>query len=249
MNRPARPGAVLWDEGGIVALNKPPGVSLATRRAAPEQSVERLLEALPEAVRLGHGLEARSLWLAHRLDVGTSGVVLLARDPDTHRELVGLLQGRSAVKTYLALVWGHPAPSDGEVALPLGPDRRDRRRMQVDRDHGRPSLTAYRTLGRAPHVALLALEPKTGRTHQLRVHLAALGHPVVGDDLYGGPRHRGVRDPGLRTVLDPPHTLLHAWQLGLPASRSRPEVVLTAPLPPAFVTALNALGLGVPDSG
>jgi len=247
----ARHHAVLWDEGGVVALDKPPGVSLATRRAAPERAIERLLEALPEASRLEHGLDHHSLWLVHRLDVGTSGVVLLARDPDTHRELVATLhlQARSAVKTYLALVWGHPRPAAGEVALPLGPDRRDRRRMRVDHDRGRPSLTAYRTLGHGPHVAFLALEPRTGRTHQLRVHLAALGHPVVGDDLYGGPRHRGVRNPALRAVLAPPHTLLHAWRLSLPESPRWPEVVLTAPLPPAFDTALAALGLGVPDAG
>jgi 23S rRNA pseudouridine1911/1915/1917 synthase len=98
-------------------------------------------------------------------------------------------------------------------------------------------------IGRAPHVALVHATPETGRTHQIRVHLAALGHPIVGDDLYGGPRHRGVRDLRTRALLAPDHPFLHAWRLSLPASECTPEIILTAPLPADFAAALAALGL------
>jgi 23S rRNA pseudouridine1911/1915/1917 synthase len=240
---PGREAAVLWDDGRLLVVSKPPGVSLATRRSAPGQAVARLLGAMPAAERAEHGLDPGSLWLVHRLDVGTSGVLLLARDEETHRCLAGLLAARLVGKEYLALVWGHPKPAAGEMALPLGPDRADRRRMRVAREDGRPALTRYRVVGRAPGVALVHATPATGRTHQIRVHLAAIGHPVVGDDLYGGPRHHGVRDPRVRALLAPDHPFLHAWRVSLPRSECTPELILTAPLPADFAAALAALGL------
>ncbi|OYV92719.1 MAG: hypothetical protein B7Z68_09865, partial [Acidobacteria bacterium 21-70-11] len=163
-----------------------------------------------------------------------------------HRELVRAFAARRVGKAYLALVWGRPRPAEGSWSFPLGPDRSDRRRMRVD-EAGRAAATAYRVAGRGPGVALVRLEPATGRTHQIRVHLAHAGHPVVGDDLYGGPRHRGVRDPALRRLLDPGHTLLHAWRLHLPATPVGPELILTAPLPADFAAALAALGLAPPE--
>ncbi len=229
----------------IVAVNKPAGVSLATRRAEPHAAVARLLAALPEDERLAHGLAAEDLLLVHRLDVGTSGLVLLARDADAHRDLVRAFTERRVAKLYLALVWGCPRPAAGRWEWPLGPDRRDRRRMRVE-PTGRRAVTDYELLGRAPHVALLRLEPTTGRTHQLRVHLAHAGHPIVGDDLYGGPRHRAVRDQDLRSVLAPAHPLLHAWRLHLPVTASTPELVLTVPPPADFSAALAALALPLP---
>ena len=239
---------VIYADERFVAIDKPPGVSLATRRAQPQAAVERLLAALPAAVRDPLGLAADSLLLVHRLDVGTSGLVLLARDEEAHRDLARVFASRAAHRTYLALVWGHPRPAAGRYELPLAPDRRDRRRMVVAAE-GRAAITDYTTLARPPHVALLRLEPATGRTHQLRVHLAHAGHPVVGDDLYGGPRHRGVRDAALRAALSPPHTLLHAWRLHLPPTASTSERILVAPLPPRLRAALDALGVAPPDAG
>lgn len=237
---------ILWDDGRILALNKPPGVSLATRRSEPGAAVRRLLEVLPEADRIANGLDPESLWLVHRLDVGTSGVVLLTRDAETHRSLVRALSERRIAKTYLALAWGKPHPREGRWEWPLGPDRKDRRRMRADPE-GRHALSLYRTLAAAPHVSLVELHPETGRTHQLRVHLAQAGHPIVGDDLYGGPRHRAVRDPVLRRALHPDHPLLHAWRLHLPAGLAAQELILTAPLPEDFLAALYALGVVLPD--
>ncbi len=242
--RPAPPSAeaaLLWDNGRLVALAKPPGVSLATSRRDPSGAVVRLLDALPPEIHESYGLAPDGLLLVHRLDVGTSGVVLLARDAEAHRCCAQLLAAGRLKREYLALCWGHPAPAEGVIDLALGPDRKDRRRMRPDPD-GRPARTFYRVLAKAAHVALVALAPATGRTHQLRVHLAAAGHPIVGDDLYGGPRHHGVRDPRLRAALAPAHTLLHAARLHLPPTPCCEEVILAAPLPAAFRTACRAIG-------
>ncbi|HVN77074.1 MAG TPA: RluA family pseudouridine synthase [Thermoanaerobaculaceae bacterium] len=235
---------VLFADERLVAIDKPPGVSLATRRAEPGAAVARLLAALPARALAENGLSPDSLLLVHRLDVGTSGVVVLARDGDAHRALVRAFSERRVSKTYLALAWGHPRPHAGEWRWPLGPDRRDRRRMIVTRD-GRAAVTAYAVESGAPHVSLVTLVPETGRTHQLRVHLAHAGHPIVGDDLYGGPRHRAVRDPRLRRLLDPGHPLLHAWRLHLPETSACRELIVTAPLPQDLSAALAALGIAV----
>lgn len=230
----------------LVVVNKPPGLSLATSRAISTSAVERLLAALPATEREAWGLAPDGLWLVHRLDVGTSGLVLLARDPDTHRALTEAIAGHGVEKTYLALVWGHPRPRAGELVGRIGPDPSDRRRMRVA-DGGKPARSGYRVVAEVPHVTLVALRAYTGRTHQLRVHLAHAGHPIVGDDLYGGPRHHGVRDPRRRLLLAPDHPFLHAWRLALPplsgqASRGVSELVLTAPLPADFEAAIEGLG-------
>jgi 23S rRNA pseudouridine1911/1915/1917 synthase len=237
--------AVLHSDERLVALAKPAGVSLATPRREPHAAVKRLLATLDEAERTLHGLEVGTLLLVHRLDVGTSGVVLLARNPDIHRELVAAFAARRVDKTYLGLVWGRPRPPAGRFEQPLGPDRRDRRRMRVDAA-GRSASSNYATVGRGAHVSLLRLTPLTGRTHQLRVHLASAGHPIVGDDLYGGPRHRGVKDPALRRALGPGRPLLHAWRLGLPSTVATPGLIITAPLPADLCAALAAAGIPEP---
>ncbi len=237
---------IVYVDDRIVALNKPAGVSLATRRTEPGAAVARLLATVSPSDHDDYGLVEDALRLVHRLDVGTSGLVLLARDEEAHRALVMALSARLIAKTYLALVWGHLRPPAGRLEWPLGPDRSDRRRMRVD-SAGRSAVTAYSVVGTAPHVTLVRLEPFTGRTHQLRVHLAHAGHPIVGDDLYGGPRHRGVRDARTRAVLDPDHTYLHAWRLHLPTTSASAELILHAPPPADFTAALSTLGISLPS--
>lgn len=233
MNPPAH---LVFSDEWLVAINKPAHLSLATSRRDPCGAVNRLLARLAPAEKEIHPLEASDLWLVHRLDVGTTGLVLLARDPETHRALVSAFSSRKVAKTYLALVWGHPRPWQGRWDLPLGPDPQDRRRMKVDPE-GRRAVTRYQVLAAPPYVSLVQLEPETGRTHQLRVHLAHHGHPVVGDDLYGGPRHHGVRDSETRHRLNPGHTFLHAWRLHLIHPVLSSELILEAPLPPDFQVA------------
>ena len=180
----------------------------------------------------------RDLFLVHRLDVGTSGVVLLARSAEAHRTLSAAFQNRRVQKTYRALVWGHPRPADGTLADPLGRDPSDGRKMKV-RAEGKKAITRYRTLSRLPSVADLVLFPETGRTHQIRVHLSARGHPIVGDDLYGGAtRWRGVRDPGRRRRLSAVRRpLLHAERIEIPEL----AIDVRAPLPADYEEVLAAL--------
>ena len=221
-------------------LEKPAGLSLATPRSAPaDQAARRLVSALPEADRVA--LAARELHLVHRLDTPTSGLVLVALDADQHRELARAFAERRVTKLYLALVWGKPRPRRGSFRSALGPDRADRRRMRPD-PHGRAARTDYVVVDAGAHVALVALWPRTGRTHQLRVHVAAAGHPIVGDDLYGGPRHRGVREARLREALDPGRALLHAWRLEVPGLE---PARFESPAPDDFARALRVTGLAL----
>ncbi len=233
---------LLYVDELLVAVNKGAGISLATRRAEPGASAARLLDSIPPEEKEMWGLAPEDLLLVHRLDAGTTGLVLLARDPETHRNLTSAFQTRGAEKSYLALVWGHPRPPDGCYDWPIGPDLRDRRRMKVN-PGGRPSLTGYRTLARGPHVSLVELHPLTGRTHQLRVHLAKAGHWIVGDDLYAGERQRSIKDESRRELLSPPNILLHAWRIRLPDSCGFSVRSWEAPLPAHFRTVLERLGM------
>ncbi len=205
---------ILFESDEVLALDKPPGVSMATSSKegkSAEDAVRRLLRACgvipPDPLPL----------LVHRLDAGTSGVVLFAKTPAAHRALSLSFQERRARKTYRALVWGHPVPAKGAIDRALGRDPKDGRKMRVWTD-GKPSVTRYATLRRFSSVADLELHPESGRTHQIRVHLSATGHPIVGDDFYGGAsRWHGVRDRALREALARlTRPLLHAERIEIP---------------------------------
>ena len=216
----------LFENELVVALDKPAGVSMATstrEEKSAARAVGRLLEACGED-------PAEPLLLVHRLDVGTSGVVLLARSDAAHRVLSRAFQSRGAKKTYRALVWGHPKPARGIYEDALGRDPKDGRKMKVVRAGGKDAATRYETLARLTSIADLRLFPETGRTHQIRVHLSAHGHPIVGDDLYGGAtRWRGVREAEWRRKLAAvTRPLLHAERiviedLGIDVAAPLPE--------------------------
>ena len=123
----------------------------------------------------------------HRLDMSTSGLLLFARSKTSQKRLSVQFEKGVVGKTYIADVWGHPAPLTGLIDLPLGQDWPNRPRQKIDHDAGKPSQTSYVTIGTYAQHARLGLTPLTGRTHQLRLHLAAIGHPILGDDLYAHP--------------------------------------------------------------
>ena len=204
----------LFENDDVLAVDKPPGLSMATstrRDKAPQAVVERLLEAC----RIAPDSRVR---LVHRLDVGTSGVVLLAKSEAAHRSLSQAFQTGGVRKTYRALVWGNPVPVRGAWTEPLTRDPKDGRKMRTARA-GKRAVTRYETQRRLRSWAELRLYPETGRTHQIRVHASAHGHPIVGDDLYGGAtRWHGVREPTLRRALSAvTRPLLHAERLEIPA--------------------------------
>jgi 23S rRNA pseudouridine1911/1915/1917 synthase len=224
---------LLFEREDVCAVAKEPGVSMATS-ARNENSAQEAIDRLLGAERAALG----PLFLVHRLDLGTSGVVLLARNESAHRVLTSAFQNRRVRKTYRAIAWGHPRPARGIWTDTLGRDRKDGRKMTVRAD-GKKAVTRYQTLTRLPSVADLKLQPETGRTHQIRVHLAAHGHPIVGDALYGGAtRWRGVRSREHRqTLAGVGRPLLHAEQIEIPDM----DIDVTAPMPEDYARVLARL--------
>jgi 23S rRNA pseudouridine1911/1915/1917 synthase len=203
---------ILLETDEVLALAKPPGVSMATSSKAGKSESE-VVARLLGACGIPHG---GPFFLVHRLDLGTSGVVLLAKTAEAHRTLARAFQERRVSKSYRALVWGRPVPAAGTFDTSLARDPKDGRKMRTS-SSGKRAVTRYRTLRRFSGLADLELSPETGRTHQIRVQLAAKGHPIVGDDLYGGAgRWRGVREPALRESLRVvTRPLLHAARIAV----------------------------------
>ncbi|ADN74880.1 ribosomal large subunit pseudouridine synthase A [Ferrimonas balearica DSM 9799] len=165
---------VLYEDKDIVVVDKPSGLlSVPGRDPAHRDSVYSRV-----AERYG------TVYDVHRLDMATSGVMVLALRKNAERELKRQFRDRETSKTYLARVWGHLAQPEGEIDLPLICDWPNRPKQKVCHDTGKPSLTRYRVLSTDDHSSLLELTPITGRSHQLRVHLLALGHPILGDGFY-----------------------------------------------------------------
>jgi tRNA pseudouridine32 synthase / 23S rRNA pseudouridine746 synthase len=158
----------------LVVLDKPAGLLTVPGRTEPDCLAARAQRLWPDAR------------VVHRLDQATSGLVLMARGTDMQRRLSAAFESRQVLKRYLAVVHGLPADEGGTIKLPLAADWPRRPRQQVDLQRGKPSVTHWQVLRRdaASGCSLLALTPVTGRSHQLRVHLLAIGHPIVGDTLY-----------------------------------------------------------------
>jgi tRNA pseudouridine32 synthase/23S rRNA pseudouridine746 synthase len=178
---PAHRGlAILHLSAQLIVVAKPSGLlSVPGRGAGKEDCLSRRVQAeFPDAM------------IVHRLDMGTSGIVVMARGARAQRELSIQFQERKVRKRYQALVDGGWASAlAGEIALPIGVDWPNRPKRMIDHATGRPSLTRYRVLdtGTSHAVSRIELEPITGRSHQLRVHMEAMGHPILGDDFYGTP--------------------------------------------------------------
>lgn len=188
----------------------------------------------PEAPHLTGILKGTypALWVVHRLDRQTSGVIVFARTAAAHRDLNTQFEQRRAVKTYHALVQGLPAWDSRSIRLPLRADGDRRHRTVVDHQRGKPAETDLLVLERFDQVALLQATPHTGRTHQIRAHLAAVGHPIVSDPLYGGAELSGL-----------PRLGLHAYSLRLFHPGSKDEMEFIAPYVEDMVQAIDSLRL------
>jgi RluA family pseudouridine synthase len=220
---------VLYRDALMLIIDKPAGLAV---HPGPKGGPN--LEDLLDDLRFGL---PRRPELAHRLDRDTSGCLVLGRHHRALRRLGGLFAAGRIDKTYWAVVEGVPPAEAGRIDLPLG--RRNKERgwwMKVDAE-GQPSITDYRVLGRDDGRALLELRPLTGRTHQLRVHLAALGCPVRGDSIYGK-----ARAPSAAAPLH-----LHARAVAVPLYANRSPIAATAPPPAHMRAALQACGLDVAE--
>jgi len=224
---------VLYEDDDVLAINKPAGM---VTHPAPGHGTGTLVNAL-----LGRGGSAaygsvagtNRPGIVHRLDRDTSGLLLVARNDRAQHALMAQIQARRVKKTYLALVHGAPPAEVGRIEAPIGRDPYRRTRMAVVPD-GRPSTTGYRVRERLVGWTLLELDLVTGRTHQLRVHLASIGHAIAGDTVYGSGLARRGPD-GLGRIF------LHSWKLEFVTPAGERLVRVEAPLPAELEQALAAL--------
>jgi 23S rRNA pseudouridine1911/1915/1917 synthase len=224
--------AIVYEDERVIGVNKGPGLAVGADRW--DESAERLDTLLG---RLYNG----PIFTTHRLDRDTSGIIVFSRDADTHRLLSKAFASRQAEKIYYAIVHGRPAWTETDCDLSLLPDGDRQHRTIVDKRRGKKSLTRFRLLLSAGGYAVVEARPVTGRAHQIRVHLASLGHPVVCDPLYGARNSpkpvrlsafkKGWRGDPLeeKPLLD--RLGLHAARLTLPYPDGENRLVLEAPLP------------------
>ncbi len=202
---------VLYEDADLVVLDKPAGLTVHPGAGRTTGTLaHHLLARYPEMA--GVGGPGRP-GIVHRLDQGTSGVIVVARTPAAYHRLARAFAAREVDKRYLAIAYGEPKPASGMIDAPIGRHATRRMEMTVRKD-GRPAHTGYRTLGTRAGISLVELDLATGRTHQIRVHLKHIGHPLVGDPLYGEARWRGLPKPMQLVLRAFPRPALHAWRLG-----------------------------------
>lgn len=235
----AIPLNVSYEDDDVLVVDKPAGMVV---HPAPGNWSGTLVNALKgRGASLAEGSDEGREGIVHRLDKETSGLLLVAKTDRAHRVLGAELQARRIVRRYAALAWGHVTEDRITVDKPIARDPRDRKRMAIV-STGRPARTDFTRLARFDSADLLRAHLYTGRTHQIRVHLAAIGHPVVGDDTYGG-------GGGRRLVQLPPRRhFLHAAWLQFRHPVSGKEIDIRSPLPEDLRRALAATAQGsLPD--
>jgi len=223
---------VMHADDHLIIIDKPAGLVVHPGAGNPDRTlVNGLLARFPEIADVG---ETHRPGIVHRLDVGTSGLLAVARTQRAYHALVDALAARDVGRVYRTLVWGHLANAVGVVDAPVGRDHRDAMRMAVVVD-GKPARTRYRVLQeyrRPTEASALECRLETGRTHQIRVHLAAIGHPVVGDGTYGG----------VRSGIVPERPFLHAAALELSHPVTGESLQFSSPMPADLAEVEAALG-------
>lgn len=194
----------VFEDDDLAVIEKPAGLVV---HPSPSHTGPTLVDLMAGEIS-GGGDPARP-GIVHRLDRGTSGLMIVARNEDAHRRLQGMIQAREVARTYRALAGGHLRSRTGRIDAPIGRDPRHRHRMAVNGASSREAATRFEVLESLPVDSLLEVSLETGRTHQIRVHMAAIGNPLVGDPTYGGREDYGLERPFLhscRLAFDHPST-------------------------------------------
>lgn len=212
---------IIYEDSYLIIVDKPAGLSVLPD--GWEQDTPYLVKLLEE--------KYGKVFIVHRLDKITSGVMVFARDAETHRALNMQFESHEAQKTYHAILEGNPKWEEKVAKHPLRANVGHKHRTMVDDKNGKPSETRFRIIKRFDESALVEAKPMTGRTHQIRVHAYALGHPLVEDVLYGARDQYGL-----------PRPMLHAQTLSLIHPATNERVKFSAPHPPDFEEALKILG-------
>ena len=220
---------IIYEDDDLLVVDKPAGLAV---HPAPGHPAHTLVNAvLSHLSFLPDTDDWRRPGIVHRLDKDTSGLMLVAKNSAAHLNLAGQFKARSVVKAYLVLVKGQLTPEEGVIEAPIGRDRRNRQRMAVvAEDKGREARTQYHVVSYIGDYTLLEVRPETGRTHQIRVHLAAIGYPVIGDKVYG------VKSAHLSRQF------VHASRLGFKLPSTGEYIEFTSELPPDLEQALKDIG-------
>jgi len=220
----AIPLDIIYEDDDLLVVDKPAGLAIHPAPGHPNHTlVNAILSHFPHLADIGDSLRPG---IVHRLDKDTSGVMLVAKNSAAHLNLINQFKTRSVVKVYRALVKGHLTPENGIIEAPIGRDPRNRKRMAVVAE-GREARTEYQVVKYMGDYTLLEIRPETGRTHQIRVHLNAIGYPVAGDKVYG------VKSAYLSRQF------LHASRLGFHLPSTGEYVEFTSELPPDLEQALK----------
>ena len=220
---PDAPYAVPYADEHLLVVDKPAGVVVHPARGHRAGTLAQALAGVAAG-----GEDAARAGIVHRLDRYTSGLLVVARSEEAHRALRAALQARAITRGYLVLVEGRPPARTGTIDAPLGRDRRVRTRMSTDTDVPREAVTHFEIERALPRTTLLRVRLETGRTHQIRAHMQAIGHPVVGDPEYGTPGRLGLE-----------RQFLHATRLAFDHPVTGEPVDVSSPLPPDLQAALD----------
>jgi len=232
---------IIYEDEDLVVINKQAGMVV---HPAPGHYTGTLVNALlyhcPSLAGIGGVVRPG---IVHRLDKGTSGVLAVAKNDFTHQILSSQFKKHMIFRLYHCLVYGNMESDTGTVSRPIGRDVAHRKKMSTRTKRGRESVTHWKLLHDYENFSWLEIRPETGRTHQIRVHLSSMGHPIVGDPVYGGvKRLNNLTDQSVKEKikkLDRP--VLHAIVLAFHHPRTKEYVEFTAPLPPEIKSILNAL--------
>jgi 23S rRNA pseudouridine1911/1915/1917 synthase len=250
--RPATPQAqaialdIVFEDADIIVIDKPPGMAMHPSPGSEEGTLVNALIAHCGDSLSGIGGELRP-GIVHRIDKDTSGLVVAAKNDMAHRALSAAFKAHDIERTYQAVVWGVPEPPAGEIAGDIGRHPTNRRKMAIVARGGRPALTRYRLLRRVGRAAsLVECRLATGRTHQIRVHMAAIGHPLVGDGTYGGKAATRLAAAGIPKEDSPAglrRQALHACVLGFRHPRSQEPLRWQSDLPKDIKELISSLEL------